>query len=151
LVVKEQYLQELRVKMFNQNTSSDTKIAVLEERLSAYEIMMKKIDEAIQIMGKTSQNISKMLAVHEEKIEQCGKTDNMLVNMIHELKEENREQHEAVSERMKSLESKVEEIAKFRWIIVGSVVILSFGFSQSSTVIDILTPNTPQVQVEKNK
>jgi chromosome segregation ATPase len=138
--------------MFNQqNTTADTKIAVLEERLSAYEIMMKKIDEAIQIMGKTSQNISKMLAVHEEKIEQCGKTDNMLVNMIHELKDENRVQHEAVSERMKSLESKVEEIAKFRWIIVGSVVILSFGFSQSSTVIDILTPNTPQVQVEKNK
>jgi chromosome segregation ATPase len=138
--------------MFNQqNTTADTKIAVLEERLSAYEIMMKKIDEAIQIMGKTSQNISKMLAVHEEKIEQCGKTDNMLVNMIHELKDENREQHEVVSERMKSLESKVEEIAKFRWIIIGSVVILSFVFSQSSTVVDILTPNNPQVHIEKNK
>jgi hypothetical protein len=138
--------------MFNQqNTTADTKIAVLEERLSAYEIMMKKIDEAIQIMGKTSQNISKMLAVHEEKIEQCEKTDNMIVNMIHELKEENREQHGSVSDRIKSLEFKVEEIAKFRWIIVGSVVILSFVFSQSSTVIDILSPNTPQVQVEKTK
>jgi chromosome segregation ATPase len=137
--------------MFNQNTSSDTKIAVLEERLSSYELMLKKIDEAIQIMGKTSQNISKMLAVHEEKIEQCGKSDNMIVNMIHELKDENREQHEAVSDRMRTLESKVEEIAKFRWIIVGSVVILSFVFSQSSTVIDILTPNTQQIQVEKNK
>ena len=138
--------------MFNQqNTTADTKIAVLEERLSAYEIMMKKIDEAIQIMGKTSQNISKMLAVHEEKIEQCGKTDNMIVNMIHELKDENREQHELVSDRIKSLESKVEEIAKFRWIIIGSVVILSFVLSQSSTVIDILTPNTPPIQVEKNK
>jgi gas vesicle protein len=137
--------------MFNPNASTDTKIAVLEERISAYEIMMKKIDEAIQLMGKTNQNISKMLAVHEEKIEQCGKSDNMIVNMIHELKEENREQHEAVSERMRTLESKVEEIAKFRWIIVGSVVILSFVFSQSSTVIDILTPNTSQIQVEKNK
>jgi chromosome segregation ATPase len=137
--------------MFNQNTSSDTKIAVLEERLSSYELMLNKIDEAIQIMGKTSQNISKMLAVHEEKIEQCGKSDNMIVNMIHELKDENRDQHELVSERMKSLEYKVEEIAKFRWIIVGSVVILSFVFSQSSTVIDILTPNTPQIQIEKTK
>jgi gas vesicle protein len=137
--------------MFTQNTSSDTKIAVLEERLSSYELMLNKIDEAIQIMGKTSQNISKMLAVHEEKIEQCGKSDNMIVNMIHELKDENREQHEVVSDRMKTLESKVEEIAKFRWIIVGSVVILSFVFSQSSTVIDILTPNTPQIQIEKTK
>jgi chromosome segregation ATPase len=137
--------------MFNQNTSSDTKIAVLEERLSSYELMLKKIDEAIQIMGKTSQNISKMLAVHEERIEQCGKSDDMILNMIHELKDENRDQHELVSDRIKSLESKVEEIAKFRWIIVGSVVILSFVFSQSSTVIDILTPNTSQIQVEKNK
>jgi len=138
--------------MFNQqNAASDTKIAVLEERLSSYELMMKKIDEAIQIMGKTSQNISKMLAVHEEKIEQCGKTDDMIVSMIHELKDENREQHGLVSDRIKSLESKVEEIGKFRWIIVGSVVILSFVFSQSSTVIDILTPNTSQIQVEKNK
>jgi chromosome segregation ATPase len=137
--------------MFNQNTSSDTKIAVLEERLSSYELMLKKIDEAIQIMGKTSQNISKMLAVHEERIEQCGKSDDMILNMIHELKDENRDQHELVSDRIKSLESKVEEIGKFRWIIIGSVVILSFVVSQSSTVIDILTPNTPQIQIEKNK
>jgi chromosome segregation ATPase len=135
--------------MFNQNTSSDTKIAVLEERISSYELMLKKIDEAIQIMGKTSQNISKMLAVHEEKIEQCGKSDDMIVSMIRELKDENREQHESVEKKIKSLESKVEEIAKFRWIIVGSVVILSFVFSQSSTVIDILTPNTQQIQIEK--
>ena len=65
--------------MFNPNASADTKIAVLEERLSAYEIMMKKIDEAIQLMGKTNQNISKMLAVHEERIEQCHKSDDYIV------------------------------------------------------------------------
>jgi len=136
--------------MFNQqNTASDTKIAVLEERISSYELMMKKIDEAIQIMGKTGQNISKMLAVHEEKIDQCGKTDNMISNMIHELKDENREQHELVANRIKSLEIKVEEIVKFRWIIVGSIIILSFVLSQSTTVVDILTPNSPQGQIEK--
>jgi chromosome segregation ATPase len=137
--------------MFNQGTSSNTKIAVLEERLSSYELMLKKIDEAIQIMGKTSQNISKMLAVHEQKIEHCGKSDDMIISMIHDLKEENGEQHEAVSVRIKSLESKIEEIAKFRWIIVGSVVVISFVFSQSPTVIDILTPNNSQIQLEKNK
>ena len=88
--------------MFNQNTSSDTKIAVLEERLSSYELLLKKIDEAIQIMGKTSQNISKMLAVHDEKIEQSVKTDEMISKMIGELKEENREQHNSVTDRIKA-------------------------------------------------
>lgn len=137
--------------MFNQNTSSDTKIAVLEERLSSYEVMMRKIDEAIQIMGKTSQNISKMLAVHEEKIENCGKTDEMISNMIDEMKRENKEQHKEVSDKIQSLETKLEELAKFRWIIAGAAILLSFAVSQSHIVVDILTPNQEPVKVESTK
>jgi transcription initiation factor TFIIIB Brf1 subunit/transcription initiation factor TFIIB len=141
----------LKGEMFNQNTSSDTKIAVLEERLSSFEIMMKKIDEAIQIMGKTSQNISKMLAVHEEKIEHSNKTDEMITKMINELKEENKEQHKTVSEKIQSLESKVEELGKYRWIIAGAAIILSFVISQSHMVVDILTPDQRPVKVETTK
>jgi gas vesicle protein len=137
--------------MFNQNTPSDTKIAVLEERLSSYELLLKKIDEAIQIMGKTSQNISKMLAVHDEKIEQCGKTDEMISKMIGELKEENREQHTSVTDRIKALEIKVEDIAKFRWIAVGVAVVVSFAVSQSSMVVDILTPDNQPARIERIK
>jgi chromosome segregation ATPase len=137
--------------MFNQNTSSDTKIAVLEERLSSYELLLKKIDEAIQIMGKTSQNISKMLAVHDEKIEQSAKTDEMITKMIGELKDENRDQHKGVTDRIKALEVKVEDIAKFRWIIVGVAVVVSFAVSQSHMVVDILTPDQSPVKLESTK
>jgi chromosome segregation ATPase len=137
--------------MFNQNTSADTKIAVLEERLSSYEVMMKKIDEAIQIMGKTSQNISKMLAVHDERIEQCHKSDDYLSRVIEELRIENKDQHEAVSERIEKIENKLEEVAKFRWIIIGVFAVISFGLSQSHIVVDFLTPNIDYRQIEKNK
>jgi len=137
--------------MFNQNLTSDTKIAVLEERLSSYEILLNKIDEAIQIMGKTNQNISKMLAVHDEKIEQCGKTDEMISRMINELKDENRDQHKSVTDRIKALEIKVEDIAKFRWIIVGVAVVVSFAVSQSSMVVDILTPDNQPARIERIK
>ena len=136
--------------MFNQNTSTDTKIAVLEERLSAYEVMMNKIDEAIQIMGKTSQNISKMLAVHDERIEQCNKADDYIGRLIEELRMENKDSHEAVVARIEKVENKLEEVAKYRWIIVGVFAVVTFAISQSHMVIDILTPDTPQVQV-KNK
>ena len=134
-----------------QQSSAETKIAVLEERLSAYELMLKKIDEAIQIMGKTSQNISKMLAVHDEKIEQSVKTDEMISKMIGELKEENREQHTSVTDRIKALEVKVEDIAKFRWIIFGAAVVMSFAISQSPMVVDILTPDQPPARIEGTK
>jgi gas vesicle protein len=134
--------------MFNSNSSStDTRIAVLEERLSSYEVMLNRIDEAIQMMSTTSQNISKMLTIHDQKIEQCGKTDEMITSMIGELKSENQEQHTKVSDRIKSLETKVEEMAKFRWILVGIAVVVSFAFSQSSVVVDILTPDQPPAKI----
>jgi len=134
--------------MFNSNTSADTKIAVLEERLSSYEVMMRKIDEAIQIMGKTSQNISKMLAVHDEKIEQCNRADDYIGRLIEELKLENKDQHDAVTERIEKVESKLEEVIKFRWIIVGVFAVVSLALSQSHVVVDLLTPNSQQVQVQ---
>ena len=136
--------------MFNSNTSSDTKIAVLEERLSAYEGMMRKIDEAIQLMGKTSQNISKMLAVHDERIEQCHKADDYVGRVIDELRIENKEQYETVSLRIEKIENKLEEVVKFRWVIIGVFAVVSFSISQSHMVVDLLTPDTPEVQV-KNK
>ena len=135
--------------MFNSNTSTDTKITVLEERISSYETMLRKIDEAIQIMGKTSQNISKMLAVHEERIEQCHKADDYIGRLIEELKLENKDSHEAVVGRIEKVENKLEEIVKFRWIIVGVFAVVSFAFSQSHVVVDLLTPDSQQVEIKK--
>jgi gas vesicle protein len=135
--------------MFNQNTSADTKIAVLEERLSAYEVMMHKIDEAIQLMGKTSQNISKMLAVHEEKIDQCNKTDDLITKMVSDLKEENQKHCESVNEKIEKIENKLDEFVKYRWIIVGVFAVVSFALSQSPMVVDFLTPDTPQIEIKQ--
>jgi len=120
--------------MFNQNTSADTKIAVLEERLSSYEIMMRKIDEAIQIMGKTSQNISKMLAVHDERIDQCHKADDYIGRLIEELKLENKDQHDAVSQRIDKIEVEVAEIGKIKWMTVGCGVLLAVLTTAFSTL-----------------
>lgn len=133
--------------MFNQNTSADTKIAVLEERLSAYEVMMRKIDEAIQIMGKTSQNISKMLAVHDEKIEQCNRADDMIGRVLDELRDENREQHEVVSKRIDKIEEEVKEIGKIKWMTVGCGVLLAVLTTAFSTLASgWWTPSEMQMQ-----
>ena len=138
-------------EMFNQNTSADTKIAVLEERLSAYELMMKRIDEAIQLMGKANQNISKMLAVHEEKIDQSHRADDYIGRVIEELRIENKEQHEVVSDRIEKIEIKIEEFVKFRWILVGVVAVASFIISQSHMVVDVLTPDSTPARIESTK
>ena len=135
--------------MFNPNATPDTKIAVLEERLSSYELLLKKIDEAIQLMGKTSQNISKMLAVHEERIEQCSKTDDMISKMIEGLKAENKEQHEEVSKRIDKIEIEVKEIGKIKWMTVGcGVLLVVLTTALSSLASGWWTPSEMQVQRE---
>ena len=147
--------------MFSKS-SNETKIAVLEERLTSYEVMMKKIDEAIQIMGQTSQSISKMLAVHEEKLDNTNKTDEVIFNRIRSMEDKNTEEHGRVIERFESLEKKidnriesvdkkVDEVTKFRWLVVGALVIVSFVFSQSSMVVDVLTPDAEKIRIEKAK
>jgi hypothetical protein len=144
------------------NRSHETKIAVLEERLTSYEVMMKKIDEAIQIMGQTSQNISKMLAVHEEKLDNTSKSDDIIFTRIQSMEDKNTEEHGRVIERFESLEKKidnriesvdkkVDDVVKFRWIVVGALVIVSFAFSQSKTVVDILTPSQMPDRIERTK
>jgi hypothetical protein len=147
--------------MFNKS-SNETKIAVLEERLTSYEVMMKKIDEAIQIMGKTSQSISKMLAVHEEKLEHNNKNDELIIDRIKTIEVKNTEEHgrvierfealeEKIDERIINLDKKVDEVTKFRWLVVGALVIVSFVLSQSSMVVDVLTPDSEQIRIERAK
>lgn len=147
--------------MFSKSTN-ETKIAVLEERLTSYEIMIKKIDEAIQIMGKTSQTISKMLAVHEEKLDNTNKNDDLIIDRIKTMEGKNTEEHHRVIERFELIDSKindrieildkkVDEVTKFRWLVLGGIMIVSFIFSQSSTVVDILTPDSNDVRIERTK
>ena len=141
--------------MFNQNSPSDTKIAVLEERLAVYEQMMERIDTAIQKIGETSQNISQMLAIHNEKIEQCNRTDNIIVKMIEDIKVSSKEQHEAISkelgDRIKTVEEKVEGLSKFRWQILGGLAVIAIFIKFAPPAFNLLTTHQNPSSIERTK
>jgi DNA repair ATPase RecN len=136
-------------------SSTDTKIAILEERLSVYEQMMERIDTAIQKIGETSQNISQMLAVHNEKIEQCNRTDNLIVSMIEDIKKTSKEQHDEISrelgERIEKVEVKVEGLSKFRWQILGGLILIGFIIKFVPPAVSFLTPAPSSTTIERTK
>lgn len=138
-----------------QPSSNDTKIAILEERLSVYEQMMERIDTAIQKIGETSQNISQMLAVHNEKIEQCNRTDNLIVTMIEDIKKSSKEQHDQISrelgERIDKVEEKVEGISKFRWQMLGGLAVIAILIRFVPPVLSFLTPQQEPSRIERTK
>ena len=137
------------------SSSTETKIALLEERINVYEQMMERIDTAIQKIGETSQNISQMLAIHNEKIEQCNRTDNIIVKMIEDIKVSSKEQHDQISEklgeRIGKVEEKVESISQFKWKAIGALAIIAFLIGIFPTVTSLLTKPSSQVTIEQAK
>jgi len=138
-----------------QQSSTETKIALLEERINVYEQMMERIDTAIQKIGETSQSISQMLAIHNEKIEQCNRTDNIIVKMIEDIKASSKEQHEQISEklgeRIEKVEEKVEGISKFRWQVLGGLAVIAIFIKFAPPAFNLLTPRTSPATVERLK
>lgn len=138
-----------------QPSSTETKIALLEERINVYEQMMERIDTAIQKIGETSQNISQMLAVHNEKIEQCNRTDNLIVAMIEDIKKTSKEQHDQISkelgERISKVEEKVEGISKFRWQVLGGLAVIAIFIKFAPPIFSFLTPQQIPSKIERTK
>lgn len=146
--------------MFNQNTSVDTKVAVLEQKVNTYEQMMYKIEDAIHAISETNQNISKMLAVHDERLEQVMRSDEVIIKMLAEQKKSLEAEDVDLSDRidelevkinnkLKSINEKMEEVSKIKWMTVGSAVVLAVVVTAfSSLVSGFWTPSEIQTHKE---
>lgn len=118
------------------------KLAVLEQKLLDFSNIVYKLDDAIQKLSEVNTNITRMLAVHDERIEQCNKSDSILIKMIDEIKKENEDDHQQVIRRIESIEEKVLEINKIKWMTVGCGVLLAIlAASLSSLASGWWTPS----------
>ena len=129
--------------------SQETKIAILEERIDVYEKMMNKIDAAIEKISENSQNISQMLAIHNEKIDQCNKLDDVILKMVEEIKVDSKEQHEEIKKELNgkidTIEKKVDNLSQFRWKALGALGLLTFLFAAFPVIKSILPANPPSI------
>ena len=118
--------------MYTPPAPLETKVAVIEEKLIVHEQMMSRIDTAIEKITEVNSNVSKMLAVHEEKISANEKVDNILFTKIDQLSSKMDSDHNIVLSKIQDLEKKV-------WIGIGIVFCLSFIIQNSNFVGKILT------------
>ncbi len=148
--------------MFKQTgASTDTKVAVLEEKVSIYEQMMKKIEDAIYAISETSQGISKMLAIHEERLEQGIRSDEVIIKMIDDLKKTVEAEDvdlsdrideviEKAQEKINEIDKKVEEVKKVKWMVIGiGTAIAIVVASITSLMGGILTPDNFGYKIEQ--
>ena len=75
--------------MYSPAQSTETKVAILEEKINSSDQLLSKIENAIDKLIEANTNVTRMLAVHDEKIEHCSKVYDRISLMIGELKDEN--------------------------------------------------------------
>jgi hypothetical protein len=119
--------------MYTPSVPVETKVAILEEKLATHEQMLARIDTAIEKLSEVNSNVSKMLAVHEEKIISNEKVDNILFTKIDQLSSKMDSDHNIVLSKIQDLEKKV-------WIGMGLIFCVSFIITNSSFIGKILTP-----------
>ena len=130
--------------MYSPSQTIETKVAILEEKIHTSEQLMQRIESAIEKMSEVNANVTKMLAVHEQKIESNDKVDDILFTKIDQLKEKMDTDHNAVLSKLQGLEKKV-------WVGIGVLAAASFTINNSGLVTRILTPAQDNGRIEATK
>ena len=92
----------------------NVKVAILEERLGNFEALVTRLDSAIEKIAEVNNNVSRMLAVHEERISKQEEIDSVLFDKIDKLRDKMDSDHDIVTNRLSLLERKL-------WIGIGAL------------------------------
>ena len=117
------------------------KVAVLEERLENFEAFVSKLDSAIEKIAEVNNNVSRMLAVHEERISKQEEIDSVLFDKIDKLRDKMDSDHNSVSKRLSILERKL-------WMGLGALgVVVAVSNPQAIKMIRPLLSSAESVIV----
>ena len=109
--------------------NQQVKLAVLDQRLETFEDIVSKLDAAIEKIAEVNNNVSRMLAVHEERISKQEDIDAVLFDKIDKLRDKMDIDHDNVSRRLSLLERKL-------WIGIGALgAVLIITNPQSMKII----------------
>lgn len=112
------------------------KVALIEQKLDDLKPIIVKLDRAIEKLSEVNISVSRMLAVHEERISKQEEIDTVLFAKIDKLRDKMDSDHDSVLSRLRGLEKKV-------WMAVGGLAILSFTFNSPIMSTMLTLPSEP--------
>ena len=117
------------------------KVALIEQKLDDLKPIIVKLDSAIEKLSEVNISVSRMLAVHEERISKQEEIDTVLFAKIDKLRDKMDADHDSVLSRLRGLEKRV-------WMVVGGLTVLSFTVN-SPLVASLLTPSLRPPTIER--
>jgi len=108
----------------------DSRVSVIESRLETHERYFTKLDDSIEKLSDVSLSIKEMLIKHEGKLEERALEEDALYDKIEELKQDSHREHEELTDRINSIEKKVEDLTKWRYLVAGGLIIVGLFIGQ---------------------
>lgn len=121
--------------------AEEIRVAVLEQKLEDLKDIIVKIDDAIEKLSEVNSNVTKMLAVHEQRISKQEETDSILFAKIDKLRDKVDRDYDALVSRVQTIEKRV-------WMAIGAIACITF-LVNNTRVIEILTPEPQSSIIEQ--
>ena len=119
--------------------------------------ILERLERVVESLQDNSVKMGQLLAVHNEKLEKQDRIDAVLFEKVESVhREVNRRADEIKSgcERdIRKIDERLRLMEKKMWTIFGGLAVISFMVSVPGQKVmgNILTPNTPQVIMERGK
>ena len=124
--------------------SGRSKIEVVNQKVEDLKPLIHKMESAIEKLSELNTSVSRMLAVHEERLTKQEEIDNVLFTKIDQLRDKMDIDHNSVLSRIRTIERKM-------WSIAGSLAVISVLVSPvgSRIITSTLTPPSSSVILDR--
>ena len=134
-----------------------TSIEVLRTELEQNSVVHQRLDTAIEKLTNISSSIKSMLAVHEEKLTQSEKLDEVIFTKLKDRQIETETRYATLKENMDISEKRIMNeikairndigdrvslLEKWKWVILGGSIVIGFILARNfPLVIELLKVN----------
>ena len=102
------------------------KLKVLESKLDIYEDLSKemldKLERAVGTISDNSNKVAVILERHENRLDEVDKSDQLIIKMIEEMKNQEEKNHKTLHERIDRIQKKVDYNQRF---VIGAGAVLA--------------------------
>ena len=123
----------------------NSKVEVVNQKVEDLKPLVHKMEKAIEKLSELNTSVSRMLAVHEERLTKQEEIDVVLFSKIDQLRDKMDVDHNSVLSRIRTIERKM-------WSIAGSLAVISVLVSPVGTrlIQSTLTPPSTSTIINGN-
>ena len=119
------------------------RLAVLDQKLEDLKPVVLRIDAAIEKLSEVNTTVSRMLAIHEERISKQEEVDSILFAKIDKLRDKMDGDNDRIDQRIRQLEKRV-------WMTVGALTVTTLIVNNSGLFSRLLTTPVETGRIESS-